>query len=112
MLVLTPHRAAIIEVLRSAKRTLTAADVMAAMRRRQPVLGRATVFRNLDALVEAGLAQRFERSGHVYAYASCSPTHHHHLVCTRCHKTAEVAEAVVAPSVKRVEKEHGFLVEH
>jgi Fur family ferric uptake transcriptional regulator len=109
---LTAQRIIILEALRRNRRTVTAEELLRELRPKHPYLGRATVFRNLDALVEAGLAQRFERPGHRYAYASCSPHHHHHLVCSRCDRAVEIDEAIVSPLVHRLEQQYGFSVEH
>ena len=109
---LTPQRLVILDALAASRHTVTAQELFERLRIRHPYLGRATVFRNLDALVDAGLAQRFERAGHVYAYAACSPAHHHHLVCARCHRSQEVDESLVAPLVRRIDERFGFAVEH
>lgn len=91
---------------------ITAQQLYEKLRAHHPSLGRATVFRNLDALVDAGLAQRFEREGHVYAYASCSPHHHHHLVCDLCGRTTEIDEELVVPLLEKLAAQYGFTVEH
>ena len=39
--------------------------------RSDPRIGRATVFRTLEALVAAGVARRLELDGHVYGYVAC-----------------------------------------
>jgi Fe2+ or Zn2+ uptake regulation protein len=109
---LTAQRILILEALRQSSETITAQELYEKLRLEHPYLGRATVFRNLDALVEVGLAQRFERAGHVYAYGSCSQEHHHHLVCVRCHRAAEIDETAVAPLINELETTRGFVVEH
>ena len=109
---LTLQRRIILEALRTSRQTVSAPDLYERLRADHPNLGRATVFRNLDALVEAGLAQRFEREGHVYAYASCSDAHHHHLVCSRCHRATEIAEDLVNPVISGLHERYGFAVEH
>ena len=108
----TAQRLVVLESLRRSARTLTAQELYDQLRRTHPLLGRATVFRALDSLVEAGLAQRFERPGHVYAYAACSAQHHHHLVCTQCDRTIEVDEASIGHLVAGLAREHGFTVDH
>jgi Fur family ferric uptake transcriptional regulator len=109
---LTAQRVLILEALRQSSETVTAQELYERLRADHAYLGRATVFRNLDALVDVGLAQRFERAGHVYAYASCSQGHHHHLVCVRCHRATEVTETTVSPLISQLEAAHGFVVEH
>lgn len=109
---LTPQRALVLEELRRMPTTATAQELFERLHPAHPYLGRATVFRTLDSLVDAGLAQRFERSGHVHAYAACSERHHHHLVCTRCEQAIEVDESLVEPLVDALRERHGFHAEH
>src|SRR5437016_5628997 len=108
----TAQRLVVLEALRGAKRTVTAPELFELLREDHPLLGRATVFRTLDSLVDAGLAQRFERPGHVYAYAACSSDHHHHLVCTSCDTSFEIEEAAIASLTRELEAQHGFTVHH
>jgi Fur family ferric uptake transcriptional regulator len=109
---LTAQRIVILEALRRSRQTVTAQELFEQLRPEHPYLGRATVFRNLDALVDVGLAQRFERAGHIYAYAACSEEHHHHLICVHCHRATEVSELTVAPLVAELNAAEGFTVEH
>ena len=81
------------------------------MRVRHPGLGRATVFRALEALTAAGLARRLERDGHVYAYVACRPTHHHHLACRSCGRVEEIGEEMVTSISDRVRDELGFQID-
>ena len=109
---LTPQRVLILAALRRRRSTVTAQELFEELRPVNRNLGRATVFRNLDALVDIGLARRFERPGHVYAYTACSADHHHHLLCSSCHRAIEIDEALIAPLARDIEMTHGFHVEH
>src|SRR5438552_3875050 len=82
------------------------------IRATHPSIGRATVYRALEAQVEDGMASRFEREGHISAYIACDPEHHHHLVCTNCQRVEDVAEDVVAPLLGTVGRRHDFKVDH
>jgi Fur family ferric uptake transcriptional regulator len=108
----TAQRLLLLEALRRTRHTVTAPELFELLREQHPLLGRATVFRTLDSLVDAGLAQRFERPGHVYAYAACSSDHHHHLVCTSCDTSFEIDEAAIASLTRELEAQHGFTVHH
>src|SRR5437016_8773099 len=79
---LTPQRLAIAAVLAQTGKECSAQELYDRVRKKHAYVGRATVFRSLDRLVSAGLAQRLERPGHVSAYVWCEPGHHHHLNCT------------------------------
>ena len=109
---LTSQRVVILEALRKQRSTVTAQQLFDELHGAYPYLGRATVFRNLDALVEVGLARRFERPGHIYAYTSCSAQHHHHLLCSVCNRSTDIDEAMVAPLLNGLEDRYGFSVEH
>ena len=107
----TNQRLAVAAALASAHRQVTAQELWDRMRPRHPRLGRATVFRTLEALSEAGLARRLERDGHVYAYVACRPAHHHHLACRVCGTVEEVGEELVAEISQRERRELGFEIE-
>lgn len=107
----TPQRVLIAEQLASAGRQLTAAELYRRLRRVEPSIGRATVFRTLETLVEAGVVRRLEQDGHVYAYVACQPEHHHHLSCTSCGRVEEIDEAHVRPLADRVARERGFEID-
>jgi Fur family ferric uptake transcriptional regulator len=107
----TAQRLAVAGALSAARHQVTAQELWERMRPRHPGLGRATVFRTLEALTEAGLARRLERDGHVYAYVACRPSHHHHLACRVCGTVEEVGEELVAEISRRARRELGFEIE-
>jgi Fur family ferric uptake transcriptional regulator len=109
---LTRQRVIVAEALASARRALSAQELYERIKPAHPTLGRATVYRALEAQVQDGMASRFERDGHVSAYVACNATHHHHLVCTRCQRVEDLDETVVAPLLTSVGRRHDFQVDH
>ncbi|MEO8897459.1 MAG: Fur family transcriptional regulator [Candidatus Dormibacter sp.] len=110
---LTPQRQLVARALDGAGRTVGAVELFDLLRRENPRIGRATVFRTLDLLVEMGLAQRFEGDGHVYLYASCDPIHHHHhLVCRACGSAIDIEDAEVEALVTAIRERHAFALDH
>jgi Fur family ferric uptake transcriptional regulator len=109
---LTRQRVIVAEALAAARRALSAQELYDRIRRPHPRIGRATVYRALEAQVEDGMASRVEREGHVWAYVACDPQHHHHLVCIRCQTVQDLAEDVVTPMLKTVGRRHDFQVDH
>ena len=109
---LTRQRVIVAEALASARRALSAQELYERITASHPTLGRATVYRALEAQVQDGMASRFERDGHVSAYIACDTTHHHHLVCTRCQRVEDLDETVVAPLLSSVGRRHDFQVDH
>ena len=109
---LTPQRLAIATVLAQTGKETSAQELYERVRRKHAYIGRATVFRSLDTLVTAGLAQRLERPGHVSAYVWCEPGHHHHLICTTCRAVEDLGEEAVAPLAETISRQRGFRVDH
>jgi Fur family ferric uptake transcriptional regulator len=107
----TPQRLSVAESLASAGRQLTAEELWERVRRQEPGIGRATVFRTLDALVAAGAARRLEADSHVYSYVACQPEHHHHLACRSCGRVDEIGERLVRPFMERLAAETGFAID-
>jgi Fur family ferric uptake transcriptional regulator len=107
----TRQRLLVANALAAAGRQRTAEQLYHDLRRREPGIGRATVFRTLETLVEAGVARRLELDGHIYAYVACLPAHHHHLACTRCGRVEEIDEAYVTPIAQRLAQELGFEID-
>jgi len=108
----TRQRVVVAVALAAAKRALSAQELYARIKPRHPTLGRATVYRALEAQVQDGMASRFEREGHVSAYVACDPEHHHHLVCTRCQRVDNLDETAIAPLLSSVGRRHAFQVDH
>ena len=109
---LTPQRLAIAAVLSQTGKETSAQELYDRVRKKHAYIGRATVFRSLDRLVSAGLAQRLERPGHVSAYVWCEPGHHHHLICTTCRTVEDLGEESVGPLVESIARQRGFRVDH
>lgn len=107
----TRQRLIVAEVLARAGQQLTAAELYDRARQEEPSLGRATVFRTLDRLVDAGVARRLELEGHVYAYVACRPEHHHHLSCTGCGRVEEIPESWVSPLAERAAQRLHFQID-
>lgn len=109
---LTRQRVIVAEALAAARRALSAQQLYERIKTSHPTLGRATVYRALEAQVQDGMASRFERDGHTSAYVACDAEHHHHLVCTRCQRVEDLDEIVVAPLLSSVGRRHDFKVDH
>jgi Fur family ferric uptake transcriptional regulator len=83
----TRPRLAVLEALERAKAPLSHGDVADALE--DETLDRATVYRNLMALTEAGLVRRTDLGDHVWRFElvrayTAHATAHPHFVCTDC----------------------------
>jgi Fur family ferric uptake transcriptional regulator len=89
----------------------TAADLVAAARSRRLGIGRATVFRTLDALLEARAIERIDLPTGDHAYVACEPAHHHHLVCSRCGRATDIDDAGLRTVVREIGRRTGFRID-
>jgi Fur family ferric uptake transcriptional regulator len=104
----TRQRTAVTAVLQDSHGFRTAQEIHDVLRQHGEAVGLATVYRTLQALVEAGEADVLRTAEGQASYRSCSPEHHHHLVCRRCGRTVELAAPEVESWAQAVAAEHGF----
>jgi Fur family ferric uptake transcriptional regulator len=82
----TPSRLAVLELLRGTEGPLSHGDV--ADRLASQAWDRATIYRNLTDLAEAGLLRRTDLGDHVWRFEPIQDDHprdtHPHFVCTGC----------------------------
>jgi Fe2+ or Zn2+ uptake regulation protein len=71
-------------------------------------VGRATVFRTLDLLVELGVLNRLHTDDRCSSYVVCADQHHHHLVCERCGTVQEVSDPRIERAVRAMAVDVGF----
>lgn len=88
----TRQRAAILDALKGARRPLSSQEVLDAARDVVPMLGIATVYRNLKALHAAGDIMLVTLPGEAprYEMAHAAHEHHHHFQCTQCQRVFDV----------------------
>src|ERR1700692_3369556 len=69
---------------------LSADDLVAVLRRSDPGIGRATVYRTLQWMVGAGVARKVDfGEGRSRFEASYRHPRHFHLICSTCHRSSE-----------------------
>ena len=78
------------------------------VRKVNPHIGIATVYRTLNLLVEGGLALRREFATGAASYERNPETHHDHLLCTSCGKIVEFHREEIEDLQEHVAKSHGF----
>jgi Fur family peroxide stress response transcriptional regulator len=97
---LTPQRDVLLRVLGATTGHPTADDLVRKVRKVLPSVSHATVYRNVQELVRAGLIGTLERSGAAVQY-EVNADHHHHFVCDGCGQVWDVYLDQVAVTVDR-----------
>jgi Fur family ferric uptake transcriptional regulator len=109
---LTAPRRAVASLVADRSGPFTAADLLADARARRLAIGRATVFRTLDAFNEIGVVERIDLPTGDHAYVGCEPAaHHHHVVCERCGRTTEIDDGGIRDIVRAIERQTGYRVD-
>lgn len=104
----TKQRSAISSLLDDTEDFRSAQDLHEELRRRGEGIGLTTVYRTLQALVDAGSLDVLRTDTGESVYRRCSVGHHHHLVCRVCGATVEVEGPAVERWAQTVAAEHGF----
>jgi len=87
----TAPRRAIIRILEGKQEGFTAEEIGSEL----PGVGRATVFRTLKLLLEAGVICRLNLMDGAPKFSLSRVEHHHHTVCVRCGNVGEFRAATV-----------------
>jgi Fur family ferric uptake transcriptional regulator len=74
-------------------------------------LDRATVYRTLDVLENAGAIKHGHIGHGPTVYHLTEDSTHQHLVCNSCGRTITVPDEVVAPLLDAIEQDTGFVVD-
>jgi Fur family peroxide stress response transcriptional regulator len=80
---LTPQRMIIFHIIAEDNRHMTADEIYRKARAEYPMLSPATVYRNMERLVEAGLLTHLDLGGTSTRYDT-NLEEHHHFVCEKC----------------------------
>lgn len=83
----TPKRLSLLELLHGANTPLPAEDIA---QRASAFADTATVYRALESFEKGGLVRRVDFR-HTHAHYELALDHHHHLICTSCEASEEIA---------------------
>jgi Fur family ferric uptake transcriptional regulator len=104
----TTQRDAIVRAFLDTQRHVSVEELYAEVRRRNPRIGYATVYRTMKLLTECGVAaERHFRDGEA-RYESAEKKHHDHLICERCGKIVEFEEPRIEHLQEETAKRLGF----
>lgn len=111
---LTSQRGTILERVLSIRKHFSAEELFESLRQDTHGISKATVYRTLALLVQAGLLDEhdFERGHKLYERAS-NRSHHDHLICVSCSRIVEFHNDEIEEIQEQVAREHDFeMVSH
>jgi Fur family ferric uptake transcriptional regulator len=79
------------------------------LRSRGDRVGIATVYRNLQAMAEAGEVDVVQGADKEALFRKCGEVHHHHLVCRNCGLAVEITGPAVERWASKAAADHGFV---
>jgi Fur family ferric uptake transcriptional regulator len=106
----TRQRAAIRKVLEESGYPMLPEEILAAAQRLVQGLGIATVYRNINTLVEERWLTPVDLPGQSSRYELASKGHHHHFCCTNCGRIFDLPGCVEGGVRRMVPR--GFHITH
>ncbi|MBJ6360292.1 Fur family transcriptional regulator [Paenibacillus sp. GCM10012307] len=111
---LTTQREATLQVLLEHENDhLSAEDVFMLVKQKNPDIGIATVYRNLELFSELHIVEKMNFGDGVVRFDLRSDDHehmHHHLICNSCGSLKEIKDDWLTELEERLEREYGFKV--
>ena len=74
-------------------------------------MGRATVFRAVEMLVNQGLLNRIDFADGSHKYRACGENHHHHLTCVQCHRVVDIDICLPEEQLSTIGAQTDFIIE-
>lgn len=87
---------------------VTIEELLAAVRKKYPGIGYATVYRTLMLLVDAGIASQRHFEDGQSRFEIVTGHHHDHLICTACKRIIEFENDTIEELQETVARTHGF----
>ncbi len=103
------QREQILDIFLKTEKHTTINDLYDLVRKKNPKIGLATVYRSMKVICDAGLARETDfgdgtkRFEHKYKHQ-----HHDHLVCLKCGRIIEVVSPGIEKLQERLAKKHKF----
>ena len=104
-------RSAVVDFVARQHCCLTVQEIYDGVRGEGARAGIASVYRAVEALVDAGLVQRVDLGDGIARFERTDPAdHHHHLVCADCGKVEPFADPGLEAALERVAGGRGYAV--
>ena len=104
----TRQRAEIRDAVEASRTFSTSQEIHDRLRHDGSTVGLATVYRALQAMASNGEIDTIRTPDGQIAYRTCTPGHHHHLVCRSCGRTVEIDLPGLEAQTRAIAGEYGF----
>lgn len=97
------------EIFSAPHRHFSAEELLATVRKKDPTISRATVYRTLSLLLESKMLEELDiGKGHKYFEPMFGVSHHDHLICLKCEKIIEFKSPQVEKMQGQIAADHAF----
>ena len=108
----TPEREAIVREIFARHDHFSVEDLYLGLRKKRRQISRASIYRTLPLLIDAGLvAEVFQEGGQTLYEHTYGHEHHCHLRCQVCGQVVEFSEPALREVERRLAQEMGYRVE-
>ena len=101
----------ILSILRHREGHLTAAEILAEVKKKYPYVDISTIYRTMNALKELRLISETDMGSGEYSYEWRLAEPHHHLVCRECGAELSLDPKYLENMGERLLKDYGFRAE-
>jgi Fur family ferric uptake transcriptional regulator len=105
----TEQRVRVLAALAAEEHDATAQEIYARLREGGERVGLATVYRTLSLLRERDVVDELSHRPGESCFRVCSAGHHHHLVCSRCHRVEELEGCDLDEWLASASESRGFV---
>jgi Fur family transcriptional regulator, ferric uptake regulator len=92
--------------------TFSAENLWQELRKTNPRIGRATIFRLIEKLEEEKVLDRIDFADGTHCFKICSHNgHHHHLTCTQCRRIVEFDYCIPNEQILAIETQANFEID-
>ena len=107
----TRARRTVLEVICASEDHLSSSEVLSRVHKREPGIGRASVFRTLETLTRLSIIRPtcLEARSPVYVLMPADG-HHAHIICPSCHRLVEIPDCPLEPALGKIARRHNVEV--
>ena len=101
----------ILQVLLDDKTHPTIKEIYSKVHNIDSTIGQATVYRNINKLVNSKEIRRLSINGEMDRYDG-DMINHYHFICTSCNKIIDIFDVDIKLPIKNIEKSHSVTVDN